>query len=160
MTKTTPKICRYLTFTLGIETFGIDILLVQDIVQLVPITRMPRVAPYLLGLINLRGKVVPVIDLRLRFGMEDGKDKVNLKRAGIIVVQVDCGHGPLSFGLKVDTVCDVLESETESIKARPDKNQGMIDSEFMSGVVLREGGRLVILLDIIKVVTDSSLDGD
>ncbi len=145
---------RYLTLKLGSEIYGLDILRVQEILQMVPITRIPRVPEYVTGVINLRGQVIPVIDAKLRFSIPEGE--ISAKPC-IIVIRVDLGEGDLAFGLRVDEVQDVITFQAEDIQPPLSRNDSAVDSIFVQGIGIR-GKELVILLDISKVIADTKLD--
>ena len=141
MASITPQ--QLLTFALGAEAFAIDILKVQEIKSWVAITPLPNMPSDLRGVINLRGAVVPVIDLRRRFGMPD----VELtKYSVIIVVRV----AEKTVGLVVDAVSDVLDVQADQITAPPDV-EGAGQAEVLSGLV-RSGEKLIALLDVERTV--------
>lgn len=117
-----PSVRRFLSFTLCGEDYGIEILKVMDIIQVVPITRMPRVPEYFLGLINLRGQVLPVIDLRKKFDISCDLTKEENKKASIIVVSAMTDEGALPFGLKVDSVNDVLVLKEDEVQDPPSRD--------------------------------------
>lgn len=147
---------QLVTFNLGEESFGIDIMDVQEIIRLPEITKVPRSAAYVEGIANLRGKVLPIIDTRSRFGMAKG-EKDNCKR--VIVVDVN-GQ---SAGLNVDSVSQVLRIDSRSIGAAPGSLTEGIDGASISGVLkLNDGKKLVMILDG-KFLCDGqtgSSDGD
>lgn len=130
---------QLVTFGLGTEEFGVDIMSVQEIIRITPITRVPKAPSYVEGVINLRGNVIPVISLRNRFGM-DRVEETDLSR--IIVLQVQ----NKVFGIQVDAVTEVLRLDTEAIEPPPPVALGM-DSRFILGVGKIEE-RLLILLNL------------
>jgi len=130
---------QLVTFRLGGEEFGVDIMRVQEIIRIPPITRVPKAPAYVEGVINLRGNVIPVVSLRTRFGMERVED-TDLSR--IIVLQV---HKKV-FGIRVDAVTEVLRLDDSAIEPPPPVALGM-DSQFIHGVG-KIGERLLILLDL------------
>lgn len=134
---------QLVTFGLGSEEFGIDIMLVQEIIRIPPITRVPKAPSYVEGVINLRGNVIPVVSLRNRFGMEPAEE-TDLCR--IIVLQV---HNKV-FGIRVDAVTEVLRLDTDSIEPPPPVALGM-DSHYIRGVG-KIGERLLILLDLDQIM--------
>lgn len=134
---------QLVTFSLGSEEFGIDIMLVQEIIRIPPITRVPKAPSYVEGVINLRGNVIPVVSLRNRFGMEHAEE-TDLSR--IIVLQV---HNKV-FGIRVDAVTEVLRLDTDSIEPPPPVALGM-DSHYIRGVG-KIGERLLILLDLDQIM--------
>lgn len=130
---------QLVTFGLGTEEFGVDIMSVQEIIRITPITRVPKAPSYVEGVINLRGNVIPVISLRTRFSM-DRVEETDLSR--IIVLQVQ----NKVFGIRVDAVTEVLRLDTEAIEPPPPVALGM-DSRFILGVgKIQE--RLLILLNL------------
>lgn len=130
---------QYLTFTLQDEQFGIEILRVQEIKGFTRVTPIPNMPRCIKGAMNLRGTVVPIVDLRVRFGMPEREyDSFTV----IIVVNV----GEKVLGLVVDTVSDVLSVETEELEASPDLGPG-IDTSFITGMA-KSGDDLITLLDI------------
>ena len=134
---------QLVTFSLGSEEFGVDIMLVQEIIRITPITRVPNSPPYVEGVINLRGNVIPVVSLRNRFGMEPVED-TDLSR--IIVLQVE----NKVFGIRVDAVTEVLRLNDTSIEPPPPVALGM-DSHYIRGVG-KIGERLLILLDLEHII--------
>lgn len=137
---------KYLTFVLNEEGYGLEILKVREINGMMPITAVPRMPDYMNGVINLRGKVIPVIDLRLKFGMEKVE---HTAETCIIVVDV----GGLLTGVVVDQVSEVLEIKNEDIEDAP--NIGVdIDTGFILGMGKCKGS-VKILLDIDKVLSSA-----
>ncbi len=137
---------QYLTFRLGSEEYGVEILRVQEIKGYTAITPIPNTPPYIKGVMNLRGTVIPVIDLRSKFGMAEAQYN---QFTVIIVVTV----GPKVIGLIVDAVSDVLSIPTADVQATPDFG-AQVDARYMSGMA-KAGDKLVVLLDI-----DRTLGGD
>lgn len=134
---------QLVTFSLGSEEFGVDIMCVQEIIRIPPITRVPKALTYIEGVINLRGNVIPVISLRTRFGM--GRvEETDLSR--IIVLQVKTKV----FGIRVDAVTEVLHIASEAIEPPPPIALGM-DSQFIRGVG-KIGERLLILLELDQIM--------
>ena len=143
---------KYLTFKLDVEEFGLEILKVQEIIKMMDITRVPRTPAFVRGVINLRGKVIPVVDLRLKFEMErrEGTDKTC-----IIVVTVRRGSGTVVMGIIVDEVSEVLDVAGGSIEPPPEVG-GAVDTTFILGMG-KVGDRVVTLLDVDKVLSSSDL---
>jgi purine-binding chemotaxis protein CheW len=139
---------KYLTFALGDEEFGINIRSVTEIIGIQKVTEMPDVAEFIKGVINLRGKVIPVIDMRLRFGQPEREYD---ERTCIVVVNVD----ETSVGLIVDTVAEVLDIEDENIDPPPQVANGS-SREFIEGLG-RVDDEVKILLNIRKVLYDEEL---
>jgi purine-binding chemotaxis protein CheW len=130
---------QLVTFGLGSEEFGVDIMCVQEIIRIPPITRVPKAPDYIEGVINLRGNVIPVVSLRKRFGM-GAVEESDLSR--IIVLQIQ----NKVFGIRVDAVTEVLRLDTDSIEPPPPVALGM-DSHYIRGVG-KIGERLLILLNL------------
>lgn len=141
---------KYLTFSLAGEEYGLEILRVREIIGLMEITAVPRTPGFVKGVINLRGKVIPVIDLRLKFGMEEGE---RTDETCIIVVDV----GAVEMGIVVDKVSEVLSIAEEEIEDTPSFGVD-VDTEFILGIG-KAADRVTILLDIAKVLTASEIAG-
>jgi purine-binding chemotaxis protein CheW len=140
---------KYMTFQLAQEEYGLEILKVREIIGLMEITRVPRTREFIRGVINLRGKVIPVVDLRLKFGMPacEATDQTV-----IIVVQWTVDSRPLTMGILVDQVLEVLNIDGAHIEPPPALGAASLDSEFILGVGKHER-RIVFLLDIAKVLS-------
>ncbi|MFH0997109.1 MAG: chemotaxis protein CheW [Pseudomonadota bacterium] len=143
---------KYLTFTLAGEEYGIGILKIREIIGMMPITSVPQAPDFVKGVINLRGKVIPVIDLRLRFGMS-AMDYT--ERTCIIVVQIDMSGAPLNIGIVVDSVSEVLNIGGGDIENAPTFGT-QLNTDYILGMAKIEGG-VKILLDIDKVLTASEI---
>ena len=143
---------KYLTFSLANEEYGIGILKIKEIIGMMSITTVPRTPEFMKGVINLRGKVIPVIDLRLRFKMEpmDYTD-----RTCIIVVEIGSQAGTVQIGAVVDSVSEVLNVGGKDIEETPSFGT-KLDTEYILGMAKMEGG-VKILLDIDKVLTSDEL---
>ncbi|WP_411280666.1 chemotaxis protein CheW [Gemmatimonas sp.] len=138
---------KYLTFFLAAEEYGLEILKVSEIIGMQPITRVPRMPEFVRGVINLRGKVIPITDLRSKFGMEhDGSED-----SCIIVVQM---RG-IQTGVVVDRVSEVVAIAEADIEDAPSFGAG-IRTEFLLGIG-KAGGRVKLLLDIDKVLVSSEI---
>lgn len=132
---------QYLIFSLADEEYAVDILKVQEIRSFSPVTRVPNSLPYVLGVLNQRGNVVPIIDLRLRFGLP----KVEYSAATVVVIlTVAAATGKRVLGIVVDGVSDVLEIPAEAIKPAPELG-AMVRSEFIAGMATIEDRTLVVL---------------
>jgi len=140
---------KYLTFVLDQEEYGIEILKVREIIGIIDVTPVPQVPHYIKGVINLRGKVIPVADLRLKFGMEE---KEYTEATCIIVLDV---RGKL-MGAVVDTVSEVLDIDGEQIEPTPDFGT-MLDTDYILGMG-KIGDRVKILLDIDRVLSEEDLN--
>ena len=136
---------KYLTFVLGEEQYGVEIVRVREILGVLPITPMPQTPHYVKGVINLRGKVIPVLDTRTKFGMPE---RENTAETCIIVVDV----GGRSVGLLVDTVKEVMDIAENQIEDPPHFGAG-VDTAFVRGLG-KVGDQVKILLDIDRVLGD------
>lgn len=143
---------KYLTFKLGAEEFGLEILKVQEIIKMMEVTRVPRIPDYVRGVINLRGKVIPVVDLRLKFGM-DTRDTT--EKTCVIVVQVKHGEGQVTLGTIVDEVSEVLDVAAGQIEPTPEFGTA-VETDFILGMG-KIGKRVVMLLDVDKVLSGGEL---
>lgn len=139
---------KYLTLFLDSEEYGIGILKIKEIIGMMPITAVPRTPEFVKGVINLRGKVIPVVDLRLRFGM-DTLDYT--ERTCIIVVEIEGSAGTVQIGIVVDAVSEVLTIAGENIEDTPTFGT-KLDTDYILGMAKMEGG-VKILLDIDKVLS-------
>jgi purine-binding chemotaxis protein CheW len=139
---------KYLTFTLSDEEYGIGILKIKEIIGIMPITSVPQTPEFVKGVINLRGKVIPIIDLRLRFGMPPIDYS---ERTCIIVVEIDGQAGQTMIGAVVDSVSEVLNIKAEEIEDTPTFG-AKLDTDYILGMAKTESG-VKILLDINKVLT-------
>ncbi len=143
---------KYLTFTLAEEEYGIGILKIKEIIGMMPITSVPKTPGFVKGVINLRGKVIPVIDLRLRFGME----KLDYtERTCIIVVEIEGQTGIVLIGIVVDAVSEVLNIKGEDMENTPTFG-AKLDTQYILGMAKMEGG-VKILLDIDQVLNTNEL---
>lgn len=143
---------KYLTFRLGDEEYGIEILKVREIIGMMAVTRVPRAPDCVRGVINLRGKVIPVVDLRNIFDL-DFRDDTG--RTCIIVVQVNTGKSELVMGIIVDEVSEVADIKSEEIEPPPSFGDA-VTNEMFHGMAKRSG-RVLIMLDIDRVVTGKEL---
>ncbi len=139
---------QFVVFRLENEEYGIDILRVKEIKEMMNITRVPKAASFVRGVINLRGEVIPVIDLRKKFNLPEGKESENTR---IIIVSVD----DITVGLIVDTSSEVIEISSEAIEEAPER-VGNTEQDSIYGIG-KVGERLIILLDIVKIVTNSAI---
>jgi purine-binding chemotaxis protein CheW len=131
---------KFLTFLLGQEVYAVDILRVKEIRGWSPVTRIPQSAESLLGVLNLRGAVVPVIDLRLRFALQAVEFKATTV---IIVLSLRSGSGQREFGIVVDSVQDVVDVEAATIKPAPAMSAAA--SSFIEGIATHEQQMLILL---------------
>jgi len=143
---------KYLTFTLADEEYGIGILKIKEIIGMMPVTTVPQTPEFVKGVINLRGKVIPVIDLRLRFGMESID---YTERTCIIVVEMDGTVRTVQIGIVVDSVSEVLNIKGEDIEDTPTFGT-KLDTNYILGMAKMEGG-VKILLDIDRVLNSKEM---
>lgn len=144
---------QLVSFNIGSEEFGVDILKVQEINRMVEITRVPQTPHYVEGVINLRGKVIPIIDLRKRFNLEV---RAYDKNTRIVVVDIK----GMVMGMIVDAVSEVLRLSSNTIESAPDIVTG-VNADYIKGVAKLED-RLLIFLDLSRVVetVDAALAGN
>ncbi|HYD32916.1 MAG TPA: chemotaxis protein CheW [Azospirillaceae bacterium] len=140
---------QYVTFTVGEEEYGIDILSVREIRGWTQESKLPNQPDYVRGVVNLRGIIIPIFDLRARFG--GGRTEVG-KRHVVVVVHV----GGRTRGILVDAISDILSIAPDQIKPPPSVSTGMIDVHYLSGLYTIDG-RMVTLLDIGQLF---ALEGD
>jgi len=138
---------KYLTFSLGKEEYGIGILKIKEIIGMMPITTVPRTPSFVKGVINLRGKVIPVVDLRLKFGMEE---MGYTERTCIVVVEIGGQGDSVLTGIVVDSVSEVLNIRAGDIEETPAFGI-QLDTSYILGMAKMNGG-VKILLDIDKVL--------
>ena len=143
---------KYLTFVLNEEEYGIGILKIKEIIGMMPITTVPQTPEFVKGVINLRGKVIPIVDLRARFGM----DTIDYtERTCIIVVEIEGAADMMMIGIVVDAVSEVLNIKGEDIEDTPTFGT-KLDTDFILGMAKMEGG-VKILLDIDQVLTGDEI---
>ena len=140
---------KFLTFILGNEVYGIEILKAREIIGLMDITTVPQTPEYMKGVINLRGKVIPVIDLRLKFGMPEEE---HTQETCVIVVEVN----NTSLGIIVDSVSEVSDINGGEIEDAPSFGQG-IDTSFIMALG-KVKDKIIILLDIEAVLSSEELE--
>ena len=142
---------KYLTFALGPEEYGLEILKVREIIGYMEITAVPQTPHHVKGVINLRGQVIPVIDLRSKFGMETAEIT---EESCIIVVEISQGNRKFNTGIVVDHVQEVLDIKGQDIEDAP--QFGSVDTSFILGMG-KIGDTVKILLDIDKVLAGDDL---
>lgn len=151
--KNSDNTIQYLSFVLGKEEYGVDILRVQEIRSWEPVSRVPNVPPYEKGVVNLRGAIVPIIDLRERFSLS----KVEYTPLTVVVVlQTGSGNHTRIMGVVVDSVSDVISIEKTEIQGAPDFGT-KVSNEFINGLV-SVSERMVMLLDVDKLLTIENFD--
>ncbi len=139
---------KYLTFSLADEEYGIGILKVKEIIGMMPITLVPQTPSFVKGVINLRGKVIPVVDLRLKFGMDA---MGYTERTCIIVVEIAGDVGSIMMGIVVDSVSEVIHVKNDDIEETPTFGT-KLNTDYILGVA-KTNGEVKILLDIDRVLT-------
>ena len=144
----TSGACQYLTFTLGSEAFAIPIEHVREIIEFNGLTSIPLMPAFLRGVINLRGAVVPVVDLQSRF--ERGETTIN-RRTCVVIVELAQEDGAPSIGVMVDAVNEVISVDRSKVENKPAFGTN-IRADFIDGILNLEG-RFVITLDIGKVLS-------
>lgn len=145
---------QYLTFQLAGQTYGVEILRVQEIKGWERPTRLPHSPAHVQGVINLRGAVVPILDLRRRFGIGEtdyGRTTV------VIVVKIDSARGELTAGIVVDAVCEVCNVSAAELRPAPEVGAG-IEADFVRGLAMVDD-RMLILLDISRLVESTLTEG-
>jgi purine-binding chemotaxis protein CheW len=154
-TKTKFQPGKFLTFRLGEESYGVAVLKIREIIRMQKITLVPQMPPYVKGVINLRGKVIPVIDMRLKFSV--GSDAVT-ERTCIVVVQIDNRQTSIttSVGLIVDAVEEVMTIVETDVEETPDLG-GQFDGQYILGLA-KIKGEVKTLLDIDEVIMAESIN--
>lgn len=143
---------QYVTFSLGKELFGVEVSRTKEILSLTPVTKVPQTPDYLLGVINLRGQVVPVVDMRLKLGLSAGKDTED---TCIIVVEVMVDGETLTVGALADAVREVLEIRSDQIEPPP-KLGTRLNTAFITGMA-KVDEQFVILLNIDRIFSSDEL---
>lgn len=143
---------KYLTFTLAGEDYGIGILKIKEIIGMMPITSVPQTPSFVKGVVNLRGKVIPVMDLRLKFGLPAIDYS---ERTCIIVVEISGQSGSIKIGIVVDAVSEVLNIKGEDVENTPAFGT-RVNTDYILGMA-KIGGSVKILLDIDKVLSSQDL---
>jgi len=144
---------KYLTFSMAEEEYGIGILKVKEIIGMMAVTMVPQTPSYVKGVINLRGKIIPVVSLRLEFGLEE-IDYTD--RTCIIVVEVKTDTGSVLMGIMVDAVSEVLNIRNAEIEDTPTFGTSL-KTDFILGMA-KTGNRVKILLDIDKVISGREME--
>ncbi|WP_419779619.1 chemotaxis protein CheW [Maridesulfovibrio sp.] len=139
------ELIQLVTFSIGEEEFGVDILKVQEIIRTMEITKVPRAPQFVEGVINLRGKVIPIIDLRSKFGLQTREHDQHTR---IIVIEIN----DMIVGFVVDSVSEVLRIPASTVEPPPPVVSGL-ESEYISGVGKLED-RLLILLDLNRLLSN------
>ena len=143
---------KYLTFTLADEEYGIGILKIKEIIGMMPITTVPQTPEFVKGVVNLRGKVIPVLDLRMKFGLQSIDFT---ERTCIVVVEISVGESVVQIGIVVDSVSEVLNIQGNDIQDTPAFGKD-VSTEYILGMAKLEGG-VKILIDIDRVISDRDM---
>ena len=144
---------QYLTFKLGDETFALDVAEVREILDFTSVTKVPRTPPFMRGVINLRGSVVPVMDLRLKFAMSATEQTVN---SCIIVVEMTMEGDQVVIGVLADAVQEVIDMEPEQIEPAP-RIGTKLNMDFILGMG-KHNGAFMMILDIDKIFESSDIE--
>jgi len=143
---------KYLTFQLSEEEYGLEILKVREIIGMMTITPLPKMPEFVKGVINLRGKVIPVVDLSLCFGLPE---IVQTEKTCIIVIEIDPDNGGMQIGLQVDAVSEVLNVYDDDVEEAP-KFSSHIDIGYILGMA-KSQDKVRTLLDINKVLASDNI---
>jgi len=153
MKRSEPQARQVLSFTVEQETYAVDILRVREIRGFTPVTHMPERPAHMLGVLNLRGSIVPIVDMRRRIGVAAAEPTT---LTVIIVLSVESARGRRDFGLVVDGVSDVVDLTPENIKNAPEidaaRVQGLISS------IATVGDRMILVLDIDRMLDEGNLE--
>ncbi|MCA9759635.1 MAG: chemotaxis protein CheW [Candidatus Eisenbacteria bacterium] len=153
MSSTRSSAGKFLSFTLGTEAYALEIMKVKEITANTDVTHVPNVPDYFRGVINLHGSILPVIDLRKKFGLPFAEDT---PQTCIIVVQHDRGGVSRVVGLVVDSVSEFVDLSNEDIEATPNFGAG-IDTRFIRAMAKRDG-LVITLLDVDNVLADAEIE--
>jgi len=149
-----PRAAQFLGFSLAGETYGIELLRIQEIIEHVPITRVPRMPPAVLGVINLRGRVVPVVDLAVKFGL--GPRPIT-RWTCFVIVEASLDGEPAAIGLLADTVDEVLDLGRDDVEPPPTfGTRAPVD--YLRGLGRREQG-FILLLELDRLLSTQALLG-
>lgn len=140
---------QYLTFMLGDEVYALDVTHVREVLEVIPITPLPRSSEHMRGVINVRGSVVPVLDLRLRFGLSKTENTIN---TCIVVLDVTFGSSSVVLGAIVDSVQEVVDFDATQIEPAPRIGTG-VGNQYLLGIGKRDE-KFILILDIRKVFTE------
>ena len=143
---------KFLTFALGNEEYGIPIQKVKEIIGIMDITCIPRTPQFIKGVINLRGKIIPIMDLRLKFGLEE---KEYNQRTCIIVVEINIAETKRQMGIVVDTVSEVVNIQKGDIEPPPQYGASL-DTRFLTGMG-KVKGKVILMLDIEQVLNSEEM---
>ncbi|NBC28433.1 MAG: chemotaxis protein CheW [Spirochaetes bacterium] len=150
---TETTVNQYLTFVLDGEYYALPVGTVREVLELQDVTKIPQMADYMKGVINVRGSVLPVIDLRLKFGMAEAESTVD---TAIIVTDVSAGDGQVTVGCQADSVDEVLDIPPENIEPAP-RVGTKIKADFIKGIG-KNNERFIMILDIDRVFHEEELE--
>lgn len=143
---------QYLTFNVEKEHYAINVSNIREVLEFQSVSKIPRMPAYMRGIINLRGNVVPVIDLKMKFGLGETEKKID---TSVIVTEIKLDDGEIVMGLLTDSVSEVVDIEADQIEPAPNIGTA-IDSSFIQGMG-KKGDEFIILLDINKVLSSDEL---
>lgn len=143
---------KFLTFVLGEENYAIPILKVKEIIGMMDITTVPRLPDFIKGVINLRGQIIPVIDLRLKFGL---KERAYDDRTSIIVMELESENITRTSGIVVDTVQEVLDIDSKDIEPPPQYGTD-VDQAFLTGLG-KVDDKVIMLLNVDKILSTGEM---
>ncbi|WP_027185427.1 chemotaxis protein CheW [Desulfovibrio inopinatus] len=143
---------KFLTLTLGDEFFALDIYSVREILDMTDITRIPQAPPFMRGVVNVRGAAVPVMDLKMKFGMPPIVPTLNTR---IIILEINKGETTSAIGAMADSVKEVLELDASSIDPAPTMGAS-VKTDFIRGIG-KQAGRFIIILDVDKVFSTDEI---
>ena len=146
------QVAQYLTFKLGQELFALDVVQVREVLDVIPITKVPRSADFMRGVINVRGNVVPVADLHLKFGLPPTETTLDTR---IVVMEIMIDGDTTIIGALADSVHDVMDISQESIEPAP-KIGARCDAQFIKGIG-KHDDQFIIILDIDKVFSSDEV---
>ena len=143
---------QYLTFRLAEEQYGLNVLQVREVLEIPRITRVPRMPIYMKGVINIRGSVVPVIDLRLKLGLDELENSVNSR---VVIIEIETSQEKIALGILVDSVQEVVDIGQSEISPPP-RIGTKIESSFINGIA-RLGQGFVIIININQVFDNQEM---
>lgn len=152
MSNSTTVNGQFLTFTLGKEIFALDIVKVREVLELTTVSEIPRTPDYMMGVINLRGHAVPVVDLRLKLGMSQMEHTVE---TCIIILEVSLGDEVIVMGVLVDSVREVFEMLEDDIEPAP-KMGAVVDNNYIKGMG-RQGESFIIIVDVNSIFSGEEI---
>jgi len=150
--KSSVKVTTYLTFNLGEETFAVDVGNVREVLEMVPVTKVPRTPEFLRGVINLRGSVVPVVDMRLKFGLPAKEDTID---TCVVVLEVELDGEVTVIGAVADSVREVFDLPADQVEPPP-RIGTRLDTQFIRGMARHED-RFIIILETAKVFSTEEI---